>query len=176
MKKNQIYGIVSIAMGALLFLPLLLAGYAGKTGGSESFFQMMGNFTASGTPTFYTIAAIFAIFTIIAAVALIAVGIMLVLGIRTNLMYKINKWLCYVAGTLGLIAGISAMLLALTYKLPIIGGKPFKVGIGSILLTILSVLILLDPLILKKVVKDKPAAPKTEKPQIKTKENIPAQN
>ena len=58
MKKNQTYGIVALALGVLLLVPLILAGYAGKAGGSESFFKMIGNFTATGTPTWYVFAAL----------------------------------------------------------------------------------------------------------------------
>ena len=164
MKKNHMYGITALVLGVLLLIPLILAGYAGKAGGSESFFRMVANFTATGTPTWYVLSAIFTILTIIGIACLVVTGILLIVGVKPAFIQKLFKYTTITTGIVALLSAFCAMLLAITYTLPVIGGKPFNVGVGAILLLIISIPTIMANFITKKIIKRQ-----SEKPQRKEK-------
>ena len=153
MSKERIYGLSAIVSGTLMFLVMFFSAYAVVGGGSESFFNIIYNFTRTGTPTFYIISALFTIFTMAAAGLLIVVGFLKLIGVKSKMLSKVFKWTVYAAGALALIAGASAILLAVTYREVDI--YPFNVGVGAILLTIVAVAVLFKQFTMKKIINRK---------------------
>jgi len=153
MSKERVYGLSAIISGLILFLPMFFAAYAIEGGGSESFFIIISNFTRTGTPAFYIVSALFTIFTIIAAVSLIVIGFLKLVGIKNKILFKVFKWTIYVTGALAVAAGVSAILLAVTYSE--VDVYPFNIGVGAVLLTIVGIAILFQQLIIRKILRNR---------------------
>ena len=155
MKENQKLGIVSIALGVLLFVPLLLnmiVVRATSAGGNA--FDILGEMGDVGE-TWYTMTGIFSIITMIAVAALLAYGIILITGKMEDLS-KYYKIVTIVGGAIGLITALCAIMFAVTFDIPVLGDAGSVVpGVGTYLLAVFGILGIAQAFFAPKMLADK---------------------